>query len=129
MKQKNKEKERKKEKRKWKIELITVIAVMLAGELNQQSSCRFEKPNVSIRISKVNRILPNKKVRPIGILHPDKPTSMEVCCIVEFNKSLQQCKGMKEMYRTFITHTHTHTERERKQFMQGMRIDELHITS
>jgi hypothetical protein len=27
------------------------------------------------------------------------------------------------------THTHTHTERERKQFMQGMRIDELHITS
>lgn len=72
---------------------------------------------VSIRISKVNRILPKKKVRPIGILHAVKPTSMEVCCIVEFNKSLQQCKGMKEMYRTFITHTHTrtrtHTEREK----------------
>jgi hypothetical protein len=62
----------------------------------------------------VNRILPKKKVRPIGILHAVKPTSMEVSRIVEFNKSLQQCKGMKEMYRTFITHTHTHTHGERE---------------
>ena len=59
----------------------------------------------------MNRILPKKKVRPIGILHAVKPTSMEVSRIVEFNKSLQQCKGMKEMYRTFITHTHGEREK------------------